>query len=35
LPSDAVQSMELDRMVNPPTLHVATSTGAAAIRVLP
>jgi hypothetical protein len=35
LPSGAVTSMELDAMVDPPTLHVATSRGAAALRVLP
>jgi hypothetical protein len=35
IPSDAIQSLEVDRMVSPQTLHVATSGGAAAIRVLP
>jgi hypothetical protein len=35
LPSDDVQSMELDLMVSPPTLHVATGAGAAALRILP
>lgn len=35
LPSDAVQSIAVDTMVDPPTLHVATSRGAAALRVLP
>lgn len=35
LPSGDVQHLEVDRMVNPPTLHVATGAGAAAIRVLP
>ncbi|MFT3915856.1 MAG: WD40 repeat domain-containing protein [Anaeromyxobacteraceae bacterium] len=35
LPSDDVQSLEVDRMANPPTLHVATGAGAAALRVLP
>ncbi len=27
--------LELDRRVSPPTLHVATEQGAAALRVLP
>jgi hypothetical protein len=31
----SVLDLEVDRMVNPPTLHVATNGGAAAIRVLP
>jgi hypothetical protein len=35
LPSDQVQQLDLDTMVDPPTLHVTTTTGAAAIRVLP
>ncbi len=35
IPSDRVESLEVDRMANPPTLHVATEGGAAAIRVLP
>jgi hypothetical protein len=35
IPSDAVQQIEVDRMVSPPTLHVATSGGAAALRDLP
>jgi WD40 repeat protein len=32
---DAVQALEVDRMPSPPTLHVSTATGAAAIRVPP
>jgi len=35
IPSDNVQSIEVDRMVDPPTLHVATDAGAAALRQLP
>jgi hypothetical protein len=35
LPSDQVQQLELDTMVDPPTLHVTTASGAAAIRILP
>jgi hypothetical protein len=35
LPSGAVRDVEVDRMVTPPTLHVATAAGAAAIRLLP
>jgi ligand-binding sensor domain-containing protein len=35
LPDDHVLRIELDQMVNPPTLHVATWGGAAAIRKLP
>jgi hypothetical protein len=35
LPSGDVHDLEVDRMVSPPTLHVATGGGAAAIRVLP
>jgi hypothetical protein len=35
IPSDTILSLEVDRMVAPQTLHVATSGGAAAIRVLP
>jgi hypothetical protein len=35
LPSDRVLSLELDTMPSPPTLHVATVGGAAALRVLP
>jgi hypothetical protein len=35
LPGSGVSDLEVDRMVSPPTLHVATDGGAAAIRVLP
>ncbi len=35
LPSDGIVSLELDMMPSPPTLHVATALGAAALRVLP
>ncbi|WP_248353910.1 ligand-binding sensor domain-containing protein [Anaeromyxobacter oryzae] len=35
IPSDQIESLELDRMASPPTLHVATDGGAAAIRALP
>jgi hypothetical protein len=35
IPSDGIRSIEVDRMVNPPTLHVATDAGAAALRQLP
>jgi hypothetical protein len=35
LPGGAVLDLEVDRMVSPPALHVATDGGAAAIRVLP
>jgi hypothetical protein len=35
LPSGTVLDLEVDRMVSPPTLHVATDSGAAALRVLP
>jgi len=35
LPDDHVLRIELDQMVSPPTLHVATWGGAAAIRKLP
>jgi hypothetical protein len=35
IPSDAVVSLELDRMTEPPALHVATAGGAAVLRVLP
>jgi hypothetical protein len=35
IPSDQILSLELDTMPSPPTLHVATAAGAAAIRVLP
>jgi len=30
-----VQRLELDAMVNPPALHVSTSSGATVIRRLP
>lgn len=35
LPGGRVLDLEVDRMVSPPTLHVATDGGAAALRVLP
>ncbi|MBI3182946.1 MAG: WD40 repeat domain-containing protein [Myxococcales bacterium] len=35
LADDRVRRLELDRMVNPPALHVSTERGAAVIRVLP
>lgn len=35
LPGGAIQDLEVDRMVNPPALHVATAGGAAVLRVLP
>jgi hypothetical protein len=35
IPSDEIESLELDAMANPATLHVATARGAAAIRLLP
>ena len=35
IPSDNVLRLELDTMVNPPALHVATDAGAAVLRVLP
>jgi hypothetical protein len=35
LPSDDVLRLELDSMVKPPSLHVATVAGAAVLRVLP
>jgi hypothetical protein len=35
LPDNNVHRMELDTMVEPPVLHVATATGAASIRVFP
>ena len=35
LPDDAVQRLELDLMVNPPTLHVSTISGATSIRIVP
>jgi hypothetical protein len=35
IPSDNVLRLDLDTMVNPPALHVATYGGAAVLRVLP
>jgi hypothetical protein len=35
IPHDTILALEVDRMVSPPTLHVATAGGAAALRVLP
>jgi hypothetical protein len=35
LPDNQVQRLELDTMVDPPALHVATATGAATIRQFP
>ena len=35
IPSDNVLRLEVDTMVNPPALHVATEAGAAVLRVLP
>jgi hypothetical protein len=35
IPDDHVLRLELDQMVNPPALHVATLSGAASLRVLP
>jgi hypothetical protein len=35
IPDDRVQRLELDAMVSPPALHVATQTGAASLRQLP
>jgi streptogramin lyase len=35
LPSDRVLQLDLDRMADPPSLHVATSGGAAVLRVFP
>ncbi len=35
IPGGSIQMLELDRRVSPPTLHVATEQGAAALRVLP
>jgi hypothetical protein len=35
IPSDHVIRLEVDRMTNPPALHVATAGGAAFLRVLP
>jgi hypothetical protein len=35
LPSGTVLDLEVDRMIDPPSLHVATDAGAAVLRVLP
>jgi len=35
LPKGAILRLQLDRQVSPPSLHVATEQGAAALRVLP
>jgi hypothetical protein len=35
IPSDAVTALEVDRMTDPPALHVATAGGAAILRQLP
>ncbi len=35
IPDDNVIQLELDHMVNPPALHVATAGGAAVFRVFP
>jgi hypothetical protein len=35
IPSDRVNQLEVDRMVDPPALHVATPSGAAVLRALP
>jgi hypothetical protein len=35
IPDDQVQRLEVDTMVDPPALHVATASGAAVIRVFP
>jgi hypothetical protein len=35
IPSDEITALELDTMPSPPTLHVSTAGGAAALRVLP
>jgi hypothetical protein len=35
IPSDAIRQIEVDRLVSPPTLQVATDGGAALLRVLP
>jgi hypothetical protein len=35
IPDDHIVRLELDTMVDPPVLHVATQGGAAALRVLP
>ncbi|HET9753183.1 MAG TPA: WD40 repeat domain-containing protein, partial [Myxococcales bacterium] len=35
IPDDHVIQLELDTMVDPPALHVATRGGAAVLRILP
>jgi hypothetical protein len=35
IPDDGIMRLQLDTMVNPPALHVATRGGAAVLRVLP
>jgi hypothetical protein len=35
IPDDHVMSLEVDTMVDPPALHVATAGGAAVLRILP
>ena len=35
IPDDRVYRIEVDSMVDPPALHVATAGGAAVLRVLP
>jgi hypothetical protein len=35
IPHDTVFRLELDSMVDPPALHVATAGGAAVLRILP
>jgi hypothetical protein len=35
IPDNNVTRIELDRMVNPPALHVSTYTGASTLRQLP
>ncbi len=35
IPSDSIRQIEVDRLVSPPTLQVATDGGAAMLRVLP
>jgi hypothetical protein len=35
LPSGTILDVEVDRMIDPPALHVATDAGAAYLRVLP
>jgi hypothetical protein len=35
LPSEQILDVEVDRMVSPPTLHVATGGGAVYLRALP